>query len=427
VPVICLGLVLLLAFLLTRRLFDEATALTATGILLVYFPLRFVSGFAWSETLGLVFLLCCLLLLARGESQRPRGPARALICGLLAGLAFLARYSLGPLCLVGLIGVITDGGSSGRRRLARGLAFLGGFGLPAGWWLGHVRQATGSFTTWPLPSENGISAHSRAALEGLVRLHLGPFRGELEQMLFLVPVLAVGAVLIWQRRWITRAKATLLANRRWLLTLWVIGYTVWLVWLRSRYYFDPLAARLLLPAGLIVMILWAAVLVWTPRARSDRRAASRSLVLGLLSVASLMIVLQIVAIARTPAVDRDLPLREARRQWVANHTTDRDLIIGNQTHDLPFFLGRNATLSLAPYPYTPHLDYAELLAFLRRQAGNHERCFLLLEKTCDEDSLWRQRYGRFVADVVANRLAPYPELVLCTDHADFVACEIKID
>ena len=112
IPVLCAGLTLAGAVLLLLRLYDRETALWGAALLVASYPLAFLARTAWSELLAVAALFGSLLLLL---ARPPRSaPARLLaLAGVLAGLAFAARY---PLAVTGPLGALLSwAGTDGAR------------------------------------------------------------------------------------------------------------------------------------------------------------------------------------------------------------------------------------------------------------------------------------------------------------------------
>jgi hypothetical protein len=96
---------------------------------------------------------------------------------------------------------------------------------------------------------------------------------------------------------------------------------------------------------------------------------------------------------------------------VREHTTERDVIVGNDPLDVVFYLRRAQAVSFSPRPYTDAADYDALVRFLDRFADRYERAYLLFRDfNGGRAEAIREQFGPFVADLVAGRTEAYPRL-----------------
>ena len=139
---------LILTFLLARRLFDPGVAWVASLVLLFSELLwRFsVSGLS-TMLLMLIFmgLIWCLVLLEHEAREPKHGPGVILLfgvlCGLLAGLGGLTRYSFGWLIVPVLVFIALFGGA---RKVPAALLALAAFALVMGPWIGRNYAISGT-------------------------------------------------------------------------------------------------------------------------------------------------------------------------------------------------------------------------------------------------------------------------------------------
>ena len=80
------------------------------------------------------------------------------------------------------------------------------------------------------------------------------------------------------------------------------------------------------------------------------------------------------------------------------------LIIGDDTVDVPFFFQRPAAVSFAPYPYTDHPDYQQMMAYVTKHCPAYQHIYLILHDNYQQEEAWRRYYGSFIADIVFERL-----------------------
>ncbi len=168
---------------------------------------------------------------------------------------------------------------------------------------------------------------------------------------------------------------------------------------RSLIHFDGVGPRLVAPATVAMALLLAGLV-----SRAFR--APRGLTLALaLAAAAAFLAREALRIQSPTVTDAARAAASPRVVWVAENTTAADLVIGDDTMDIPFYLDRPLVVSFSPFPYTDRPTYEHLTAFAR---GRYERAFLVLRNRYRCVADWRWAYGDFIADVVAGRTAAYP-------------------
>lgn len=429
------GLILLLTYLLTREWYGSGAALLATGLLLVYHPVLFVARYAWSEPVGIALVLLSFWLLARSRQATTKEAALLLLAGLAAGLAFATRYLLLVAAIAGALGLIGSRHSRAalrrrllfetgtavviepghrRRALRRLLLFGAGAALPVLPILARNLSLTGALTgAHSLPSQRGLEANLRDAFLSTFGRYLAELPPEVQPALLAASLLLVVLVLARRRQLWWGLTGVLWVGRRYVLVLWSFGYLALLVLQRTQIHFDQISPRLTAPAGVTLVILWAALVV-EATALKPRHLVWVALVLALLAVRREGLYWQ-----QTPPYDTERVIAASERlTWVATQTTARDLIVGDDTMDVPFYFGDRHAVSFSPYPYTEHPDYEWLLAVAARHGGDYERVFLVLRRRYGPETAWRAAYGPFIADLVAGRAAAYPAVAPLRTLAD---------
>ncbi len=429
IPVAAYAITLLVAFSLTRALYDEHAALLAVGCLLIYSPLHYVAGFAWSEIVGIVFVLLSLWLLVkfRQSDDSNAGRTASFAAGLAAGLTFTTRYALVPIFILGLFFIALE---QRKRKLGFQplLFYLIGFGLPAGLVAANNIVSSGALFPSTLPSDRSLLVN----LSDTFWTIFGDYSliGTSE-----VQVAAAGSILIAfvlvlaaQRR-LRDLPNIFLWNGRYLLLLWSIGYLIFIVGLRSVSDFSPLDDRIIVPASTVLVILFAAfgAQVIKPGTRTLAPMYGLLAILGLaLSAGEINLVLT------QPVYDfAQIVAGSERLSWISQHTTERDLIIGDDTMDVPFYLGREAAVSFSPYPHTLPLTYPTLIQFADHNCARYKQMYLVLRSYSD----WTYRdqihlFGRFIADLKFGHAGSYPRVSPVTELSDAfvfqVACRQSI-
>ncbi|MDQ3930261.1 MAG: glycosyltransferase family 39 protein, partial [Chloroflexota bacterium] len=262
VAVLGYGLVLLLSYFLAVTLYDERMGLLVVAALLFYHPLTFVAGHAWSETLAVAFVLLSLWLLVlytRGQLGQVTG---ALLSGVAGGLAFATRYSLAA--IVGVVVASTVITALTRRdrkqkveRLATVSLYVVGFVVIAGPVLLHNWLATGALLPSYNPSNSSAMENAGRALATLFGGYAEVGDSLQREVVFALVLIALfGLALLRQRgtssRWLAN---TFFRDDRYLLVGWAVTYTALVVYQRSIHHFDELDERLLVPAGLALVML----------------------------------------------------------------------------------------------------------------------------------------------------------------------------
>lgn len=414
VAVLAYGLVLLFSYLLARILYDEPVALLVVAALLFYKPLTFVAGHAWSETLAVSLALLSLWLLGlvmRGGLSLFAG---SLLSGLAGGLAFATRYSF---AVIAVLAVAATGMAALMRRdrkhktqsFVTGTLYVAGFLPVAGAVLLHNWVTTHALLPSYNPATTGLVENTGRALETLFGgyVEIGEvLHGEAALAVCLV---ALFALVLFRHRaasggWLA---STFFQQGRYLLAGWAIAYTALVVYQRSIHHFDELDARLLVPAGVTLVML---IMALTVRALnlSPRVAVTIAIVIGIAAVGQQSARVWVHA-SWGNVTQRPLP---AHLEWLARNTTDEDLIISKDAVDVPFWLGRSAAISYSPYPYTVHLHHGKVQELAGHKCADYRRLFLVATVTNPDEQRNRLDYGPYITDLASARYKAYPGLVL---------------
>jgi 4-amino-4-deoxy-L-arabinose transferase-like glycosyltransferase len=397
----CYGLILLIGYRLARRLYGHPEALLGLALLIAHYPLGLVSRFAWSEPLGILLALLSFILLVQSDRSRESLP-RLVLAGLCAGLAFAARYLLLPAAAVGAVALLARPGG---RRIRRVAAYAAGATVPAALVLGRNLALTGTLMgARPNPSLKSLGENLREAGRALLGQSFESLTPEVA-----APVLAVlvlSATILLAARGRGSLGGVLWHQERWLLVVWSFSYLALLILQRSQIHFDSIGPRLVAPASVTLALILGAMV-----ARASGLRAGPLLVLALLvALAGLRREVQLLQLS--VQTDAAQVARSGRLSWVVAHTTERDLIVGDDTMDIPFYLDRPLVFSFSPYPYTDHPEYESIAAFARRHANRFDRVYLVLRDRYRADQDWRWAYGDFIADVVSGDTGDYPGVAL---------------
>ena len=323
-----------LGTLLARRFYGDVGAQLVLAALLVYAPLAQAGRTALTEALALALLLGSIAL-TTAPGKHLRAPVLA-AAGLLAGLTFATRYALVGWIPLGLLWILWR---SRGHTLSGAVAYALGAALPVAPLLIRNLALTGELIPRPLPSDQGWQQNTAEAAQALLGNFFLAERQQVAQGL--LSLVFLGIVFLWERR--SLRLRNILHRPDVLLLLWVLIYTSGLILQRTRVHFDPLDSRLLLPAG-VPLVLLLGNLAGNPRAARAVLALGLLLALGK-EVKILCTPLEAPAIVRSP-----------RLAWLAKHTANTDRILGDDAMDIPFFLGRPHVFSFSAYPYNEPVD-----------------------------------------------------------------------
>jgi hypothetical protein len=400
------GLSVAAAFLLARECYGEPVAWLGAAVLLNYYPARHAAAVAWSETAAIFMSLVALWLLARFY-RRPPAASTAFLVGLFSGLAFAIRYPMCELAVVTGAAVLLR---KSDRRLRDAAACGAGVLCAAGpvivrnVLLTHT-LAGAAANPHPTPLIQNLTSTlwAMSAIYQPYYLQTPPAR--LELSVLLIGLAVVAAVLAWQRRLSAVLREALLDRRGaiWIAT-WSIAYLAFINIVRSLTWFDDLTHRLTVPAGVTLAIVLTAFVASTVH---DNRAILMSAA-GLLIAAALAREIWFFA-AHSPE-SRDVPWTP-RLTWVANHTTARDLIIGDYTMDLPFYFRPRNAITFEHYPYTNRPTYEGLHAYVARHCGEYDHVYLIVRDWYQTNvTEWVDAFGWMICDLMIGGDNPkYPD------------------
>lgn len=388
------GAVLLLTWSLAGLLFDRRSASLVVVLLLVYHPLTGIARHALSETLAIALALGSLLLLARRASY-----GRTAAAGLLAGLALSARYAMLPLVVAGPAAVLLARRGDASKGLREAALFVAAWGLPTVIVLTRNLLVSSTWAGQRSASDLSLSTILTSIVSALAGSYAG-YSARVESAILLVALSAAGlGALMGGRVSLLAARGWLRERGRVLLLLWAGSYLGVLALQRWLYHFDDIGSRLVAPAGLVLVIVIGA---------ACRRHLERVHPCLPAVVAGVVIALAFAREGRllvtAPPIDHMQALtRSERLQWLSRHTTERDLIIGDDAMYVPFYLRRYA-VSFSPYPYSRHPERDQLLALVNDRTARFERHFLVLRDRFQHRDEWERAYGTFIADLMSGHL-----------------------
>jgi hypothetical protein len=261
-----------------------------------------------------------------------------------------------------------------------------------------------------LPSTSGYLKNARNAIGSLVSQYADSIPAPIQAALVLVVVIFV----VW---WAYRGKRLIPS----ITSVWLMGsgpallcafgvfYSIFLIVQRTHSFIDPIGARYMLPGAVTIVMLFA-VFVVRAGGISLRSLSIAGSVIGLLLIGYEAHTTLVV-----PAYTAQRPVDASDRlRWVQTHTTNSDLIIGEDSVDITFYFGRPAAVSFSPFPYTEMLPYDKTLQLCRRFKPLYSRVLLVLRAHPSpqepEDVNWTSRLGPFVDAARLGDLTNYPAL-----------------
>lgn len=398
VAALSVGLALFAAFAATRLSFGAGPAFVALGALAVLEPLLHAGNAALSDAPGVALTLAALA--AAGDAQHRERPERAaLVAGIVSGLAFAVRYAALPVAAVAGAAVALLPSRGGCFR--RGVRFAAGFGVVAlPIVLRNAALGAGALGRERLPSEDPFAANAARAWVALTESWLPSAVPPLLQLVVLGAALGAAAVLLARRGTLREA---LLGGGRWLLPVAGLGALAALLVSRSRVHFDPIDARLTLPVA-AALLVWLAALLGGALGITPARGAAFAVAMCAVTGWRLAAELR----ASPPLRDADPP----RVAWVRANTGEHDLVLGEDTVDVPFRIPGRLAASFSRHPYSEHPTAESLLAVVRAYGreggGGSGRAWLLIGAHELPREEWRRRYGAFVDALVHEPEMPHP-------------------
>ena len=417
------------AFLFASRLLGSAAGLLAAAF--VAHQIRWVFLRTWTEPVVIALLLVLLAVFARGAT-----PRRAVVGGLVAGVALLVRSGFVPILALGGLACLLGHGSRARHLLL----FAAGAGIAAvGPFLGggHV-----------YPPQTTITAGWFSTIT------LGELSAELLDSAgwtLAVPA-GLGACAWW---WAIRDGQPILPDRaRYgcvLIIAWMVGWPAFLMAARVVALTDMFDDRMLAPL-VAVNAIATTVLVWRlcpQRGRLPMAVAVFAATMALATAGDAIVQADTGTAQRLYASSarvlvgnmtaRSLPAdgdrsdyayriaNSPRRLWVSRNVTSRDLVVSTGAMDLPYFFRQQvpSAVSFSAQPYFPEISGAKFQAVFLARCGRYDNLYLILSKL-------PRSWGRFALDLLAGNPAepgtPAASFARVDDLPDsvvfrFTACE----
>jgi 4-amino-4-deoxy-L-arabinose transferase-like glycosyltransferase len=421
VSIVSYGLLFIIIYLLIVKLYDHSSALFSLGILLSYYPLKYVSSYAFSESLGLVFVFLCLLLLIQIDRLVTRSKQKILITtsGLFSGLAFATRYALASLVFVCIIFLIFDS-DNWKQRFNKLFYFVVGFIIPCISIIGHNVITTGSIFPSLNTSNSGLIHNLKNTFYSLFGNYLNRFNPVLEIHLILLAgfIILVLLGLRLRKKIFSFLENLILKEKRYILILWSCIYLIGLIYQRTRFHFDDIDIRLIVFAGIPLSLLFGIIIIKSTHLKIE------FILSVLLILLSFSIKREIKASTVSLKYDNKKVISDSERlNWVDNYTSNQDLIIGDDTMDITFYLNRRSVVSFSEYPYSDLFEYNKLISFVVNNCNMYDHIYMVLRRGYSKDNI-KKRYGLFIADIEYDGVKKYPGITLLKNLKDGYIFEI---
>jgi hypothetical protein len=334
--------------------------------------------------------------------------------GLSSGFAFSTRYALVPFFIAGLLFIY----SNRHKRLGNMIFYSLGFLLPSALVIIRNYLVSGSILPTALKSNVGIKVNIIRTIGSLLGKNIGVIDPTIEAAFIGLLVFLVLSLLIIKRVfWIT-LKEIFLGRDHKILSLWIFSYLIFLNLIRTRSHFDLIGVRLVAPASIVMIILWSGMLAKVIRING--------IYLFMAFLAIVVFVEASTAIKIPPVNPRQCYLFSERLNWIAQNTSNNDLIIGDDTIDIPFYLNRPFTMSFSTYPYTNYPTYEKIIYFCLNNQDKFNNFYLVIRDYSLSRNGWLQSYGLFFADIVYGQLKKYPDIVFIQRLTDAFVFKINI-
>lgn len=418
ISVIAYGVALLVTFRLAYDLYDKRVAILSLCLMLFYFPFQLVSRYAWSEPPAIVFLLTTLWLLTRLEFYTKKKTWILILAGLTTGLAFATRYALLPLFGIGILFLALEL-RSWKEKMHLLSLYIVGFAVPASLVLARNLRVANTLLPNANPSEVSAIGNTIRMAQTLIGQYLNVFPIQVEVILFGVSSALISVLLIRKYGLVGSFRHISVSQKRYVLTVWTLGYLAFIIYQRSRTHFDPINSRIIAPAAATIVLLVSAYVV-----EAIQPTAKRLTHLALILI-TIAILSEVRITVRLPIFNADQLLANSERlTWIVQHTTERDLIIGEETVDVVFLLDRPTAVTFSPYPYTDHPTYEQVTAFSNKHCHEYEHVYLVLSHQYGEEKDSLYYYGPFITDIVRGRMQQYPDVSLIRRLSDGYVFEI---
>lgn len=389
----CYAIVLFLSYLLAAKIYDPRVAMLSVILLVFYEPLRHVVDFGLSEPLACIWMLLSLYMLLDVRAHTHLG--KTLLIGCIAGLALATRYAFLPLVIAETLFLLMT--RTGWRQI---LTYILGFSIPAGLIFGRNFIVSGHLITSPNPSPENFFFNLYNAVRGLLGEYSTFWPEAFSATVWALILLFITLFLCIKigRKAISELVFT---PARSILLIWPILYVLFLVLQRSVVFFDQIDMRLIMPAGVTLIILWAALFL-----RAFPLQKKTVLILFLIAILAASS-WEIAKIIRQPIYQREFAISHSGiLSWISHNTTKDDLIIGNGTVEIPFVFSYPDAISFSYYPDTEYVDEEKIQNFLNKHPAKYKHIYLIFRTSFDQG----RDFGPFIEQLTSNPNSKEPKI-----------------
>lgn len=377
-------------------------------------PFREVIGFAWTEPLALAFLIWSLLIYLVHD----RYPHWWLfpLSGFLAGMAAGTRFVIALLFVVYLVDLFVQRHPIKEIIKRSTLLFTAGAVtiVPT---IIYNFISSGRILPAQLPTEKTFWVNLTDVFTAIFSQVFYKFN--LLLCIGLVFLLLVGWILIRRSGQVFGKIDPIKWHYLRLLIFWCTGYLVVLLIQRSITFFSPLNSRILIMITvwmLLGLCLWLVILYQKKQIWLNVFC----LLLCLVAIAS-----ETYTLFTIPVMDPIVELASSPRiKWLKKHTSEQDLIIGDNSVDVALILG-NPSISFSAEPYTYPLEYVPLVRYLDRHCGEYPQMYMAIQHLVHRGTEYDKKFGAFIADLAVGRNEGYPEFTRIKSPDDLVVYQVS--
>jgi hypothetical protein len=281
------------------------------------------------------------------------------------------------------------------RALAEAAAWAGAALVPVVLVLGRNQAIDGTLMPGAGPSTIAWWVNLGAVLRALLGEVVGERAWAAQAAVY---VLLVGGALLlaWRRR--DGARRGALPSASTAVLAWTLGYLLFLVAESSLREFDPIGARLVLPASVPAAIVACGVIThgWRVPAR-----AAGVVLCGALAFAA---VREVATAREVPPGSTAQEIADSPRlAWLVRHTGPRDLVVGDDDMiDVAFYV-RRRTISFVDWPGSDPPSPERLRAWCLLHRGEFDRAWIVLNDRWPHARDWGRRLGPFFARLATGR------------------------
>ena len=430
-------------YVLCRQLYGAEVAMVGVSFLLYFQPFLLVSKHAWSETMGVSLAVLGFVVLVQARRTDRRAVAWGLIVvgGGLLGLSSITRYALIPLLPVAVTLLLPRWGDSPlplrglltwagiRTFLVKGLLLCAGAGLfivpivaRSIYYTGQMGTVGGRVFDIDLVETALRFLH---AVEESLQLPGG--LGSVALLVLLCGIF-VHAKFYWQsgvRAW---CHEIFLDRSRYLLWVCGGGYILFLLYTQTRVRVDAIGARLLFPGTLFLFLYLVATLAHLSRWSAALRMSIAIVLLSAIAYAQTPMALMVLHAKMTAPHDyRAHGARIESIQKLTEISSDKDLILAEDGINLTLCLGPRDVIFFRP-AFVPReqLTFEKVSEILRADGTctRYDKIWLVLQKKKGSRVQLEERFGPFMAALLAHDTRSYPGVKLCDVTQDAVIFEL---